>query len=253
MILILSPAKKLARKEKTISGSNTPLFHEKSIPLIRKLRRMSKPKLMELMNISVSLANLNADRYQSYCENAEEADGHPAILSFNGDAYLGLAAEELNQEQLDFANQHLRILSGLYGYLRPLDLIQPYRLEMGSKLKVGRKNNLYHYWKQDVTQALLDDLDLATEKVVINLASKEYASVIDRKILNSPIIDIKFREYREGKLRAIQFNLKRARGLMVRFAIDQSITKSEDLQSFNYEQYGYDMDLSDENNWYFTR
>ena len=254
MIIILSPAKKMRFDDEMNGISPTiPQFHEKTLPLIRKLSKFTKPKLMKLMSISADLANLNLERYRSFSENPEHGKLAPAIHAFNGDVYLGLDSATLDQNDLLYANDHLRILSGLYGYIRPSDQIQPYRLEMGSKLPVGRKKNLYAYWHDDLVKAIRDDLAAVEQRTIINLASQEYFKVVDESALDAHILTIHFREYRNGVLKAIQFNLKRARGLMARYIIKNKLKSIEGIKGFDTAGYSYEEEMSDATNWYFIK
>ena len=254
MLVLLSPAKKMRSFDsQDVKDFSTPQFHEAALPLVNKLSKFTKPKLMKLMAISPQLAATNLDRYQSFSTDAQAGNLTPAIHAFNGDVYLGLESTSLNKSQINFADKHVRILSGLYGYLKPKDLIQPYRLEMGSKLSVGRRKNLYAYWKDKIPTAINSDLDALREKTIINLASKEYFQVVEQLNLKARIITVHFREYRDGKLRAIQFNLKRARGLLTRYIVENKISSSEDVKGFNVDNYYYEENLSDHDNWYFVR
>ncbi len=237
-----------------VKGEETmPQFHEKAIPLAKKLSKFTKPKLMKLMSISKALAETNLDRYKTFSSDPAVESAETAFHAFNGDVYLGLDSQSLKATGLKFANKHVRILSGMYGYLRPGDKIQPYRLEMGSRLPVGRKKNLYAYWREDVAEAVNTDLEKIKSNVILNLASKEYFSVIDDSLIEATIITAHFREYRNGKLSAIQFNLKRARGLLTRYIIDHKISKVDQIKSFDTDGYSFATDLSDEANWFFTR
>ena len=254
MLTLLSPAKNL-NESATSNGFEAvlPEFHLEALPLVKKLKRMSKPALMKLMNISQSLAELNKSRYDNFKSEPRVEDHQAAIMTFAGDVYRGFDAATLSHEQLTFANKHIRILSGMYGILKPLSYIQPYRLEMGSKLPIGRKKNLYAYWKEKVTKNILDDIKTNKFKAIINLASKEYAKVVDFSALQIPTIEIHFREWRNDQLKAIQFNLKRARGLMARFIVENEITELNQLKAFDTEGYLFDPERSDDNNWYFIK
>lgn len=252
MLVLLSPAKKMRNGiEAKRLDATAPLFEEMAQPLAKKLAKLSKPKLMELMSISENLAKLNLARYDAMLDGSAEHEA--AVHAFNGEVYLGLDSTTLTKTQLNFANKHVRMLSGMFGYLRPSDNIPPYRLEMGSKLSVGRKKNLYEYWKKDVAEAIQADLAKTKTPALINLASTEYFKVVDTKAIGVPVYTLHFREYRDGKLRSIQFNLKRARGLVTRYIIDHKITAPEKIKSFDTDGYGFDPSLSDEFNWFFVR
>lgn len=232
--------------------SNTR-FDDHSQKLLNKVSKLSKNKLIDLMGISKNLAALNHERYQNISWPHTQENAKPAIDTFRGDVYLGLQAETLSDDDRIFAQQHLRILSGLYGILRPMDLIQPYRLEMGTKLPVGRRKNLYAFWQDKLMEVLNQDILESGTPAVVNLASNEYFHAIDEKKLKAPVYTIQFKEWRGGKLRSIQFNLKRARGFMARFIIDHRIDKPELLKGFDTEGYFFDAERSDENTFLFTR
>jgi len=254
MVIVLSPAKKMRSDVKSANlKPSQPMFQEKALPLVNKLSRFSKPKLMKLMSISENLAKLNLDRYDTFSETGKNEASEIAIHAFNGDVFLGLESDTLTAPQLAYANKHLRILSGLYGYLRPSDEIQPYRLEMGSSLKIGRKKNLYEYWQTDIASAIQEDLNQTKSDVIINLASKEYFKAVDTDALNAQVITIHFREYRDGKLKAIQFNLKRARGLLARFIIVNKIKEIEHIKGFDTDNYVFEAEMSSDHDWYFVR
>ncbi len=234
-------------------ATTIPAFHDKALPIIRKLSKFSKPKLMKLMSISSDLANTNLDRYRTFSTDPNLGTLAPAIHAFNGDVYLGLDSQSFTSSDINYANDHLRILSGLYGLLRPIDNIQPYRLEMGSRLPVGRKINLYAYWKDDIAKQINSDLSQLKEQTIINLASKEYFQAVDLTQIKTPIITVHFREYRDGVLRSIQFNLKRARGLLARFIINNKLKTTEGIKGFDTDGYTFESDMSDHDNWFFVR
>lgn len=235
------------------SDLTIPQFHELAVPLIHKLSKFTKPKLMKLMSISADLATLNLQRYRTFSKDPLEGTLAPAIHAFNGDVYLGLDSSSLTQKDMAYANDHLRILSGLYGYIRPSDQIQPYRLEMGSKLSIGRKKNLYEYWRNHVEEAILSDFNRLNQQTIINLASNEYFKVVPTSNLDAHIITVHFREYRNGILKSIQFNLKRARGLMARYIIKNRLKNIEGIKGFNETGYSFEENMSDENNWFFIK
>lgn len=252
MLVLLSPAKKMRHSvEAAQLDATRPLLADMAEPLAKKLSKFSKPKLMQLMSISENLAKLNQERYDAMVQ--QSTIDEMAIHAFNGEVYYGLESTTLTPTQLAFANSHVRILSGMFGYLRPSDSIPPYRLEMGSKLGIGRKKNLYEYWKEAVAAAIEADIATMKNRAIINLASNEYFKVVDKKQVDAPVYTCHFREYRDGKLRSIQFNLKRARGLVTRFIIDHKLSAPEDVKQFDTDGYGFDPSLSDEMNWYFVR
>lgn len=254
MIILLSPAKSLDFDTTPVSPTCTqPDFQDESQKLINKLKKTSRKKLRELMDISKDLAELNWQRYQDWSLPITEDKGKQAVLAFKGDVYLGLKAWEMNEDELLWAQDHLRILSGLHGILRPLDLILPYRLEMGTSLPVGRRKNLYAFWADKIAPRLKTDLENEGSNVIINLASDEYFKAIDLKMLKARIIKINFKEWRKGKLMFVSFSAKKARGLMSAFAIKNKITDPEGLKSFDWEDYKFSPDNSSEDEWIFTR
>jgi len=209
-----------------------------------------------MMSISEDLAQLNAERFAKWSQPFTEENSKQAVYSFNGDVYQGLEASLLSKEEIDYAQDHLRILSGLYGVLRPLDSIQPYRLEMGTSWEITpKKNSLYKYWKSAVTERLKEDVEETGAKFILNLASQEYAKAVDFKAIDLPVISPDFKEERGDKFQMISFFAKKARGLMARYAIENRIEKPEELKAFDYEGYHFNESLSDlsKNKWVFTR
>lgn len=254
MIILLSPAKTLDFESPTTTAEFTiPDRLEQSESLIRTLRRQSLKSLMELMSISPDLAKLNRDRYQSWALPMTRENARQAILAFKGDVYLGLAADSLGLQDLRFAQEHLRILSGLHGMLRPLDLIQPYRLEMGTRLKTRRGKTLYDFWGNSITAALNEDLRQAEAREVVNLASNEYFSVLQPGDISARIVTPTFKEWKNGSFRFLSFFAKKARGLMARYAVEQRIGQADDLKSFDLDGYEFNPDLSSADDWVFTR
>lgn len=238
MKIVISPAKSLDFETALPTQQyTTPTFLTEIEKLNGALKKKSPKKLSELMSISDKLAQLNWQRNQEFHLPFTKENARPAVYSFNGDVYIGLDAYTIPKEKLEVLQDQLRILSGLYGILKPLDLIQPYRLEMGTKLKVGRKNNLYEFWKKTVTQQLNDELQ--EDELFVNLASNEYFSVIDKKTLKVPVITPQFKDWKGDKLKMISFFAKKARGMMVRYIIDTGAETIEDLKGFNYEGYGF--------------
>lgn len=219
---------------------------------IQKTLKKKKPKqLMELMSISEKLADLNWERNQKWSLPFSPENARQAVFAFNGDVYLGLDAYSIPTEKINNLQDKLRILSGLYGLLKPLDLMQEYRLEMGTQLKIGTKKNLYEFWKKTITDAL--NSELKKDELFINLASNEYFNVIDTKKLKVPVITPEFKDYKDGKLKMISFFAKKARGMMVRYIIDTNAQTIDDLKGFNYEGYAFDANLSNKNKLVFTR
>ncbi|MGB0431700.1 MAG: peroxide stress protein YaaA, partial [Bacteroidia bacterium] len=230
------------------------LMHlDKSEKIVNKLKKMSAKKIGDLMSISKDLSKLNQERFLNWDTNFTIQNGKPAIQAFKGDVYLGLNVQSFTQEDIGFANNHLRILSGLHGVLKPLDLIKPYRLEMGTKLPVLRKKNLYEFWQPEVTERLNGFLnDLETE-YLINLASDEYFNVIDTSKLKATIIKPSFKDYKNGKYKVLSFFAKKARGTMSAFIIKNRITKPDDIKGFNEDGYLFNQELSNNTEWVFTR
>lgn len=252
MLLLLSPAKTLDYSPTELKTYHQPRFAEQTQTLVNKLKKTSARKLKSLMGISDKLAILNADRYQSFSEEYTTVNAKQAALAFKGDVYLGLEAESFKARDFKFADKHLRILSGLYGLLRPLDLMQPYRLEMGTSLKVGRKKNLYEFWGSQITDLINEDLATGKSKVVLNLASKEYFKSVKVDQLTAPVLNIHFQENRSGKYKVIAFNAKKARGRMAHLVIKDRIVDTEDLKGLEVNGYLYNEGLSQGNDWYFT-
>jgi cytoplasmic iron level regulating protein YaaA (DUF328/UPF0246 family) len=253
MIVLLSPAKTL--DETPVHGitHTKPRLLPESAKLVKKLRRHSVAGLQELMHISEKLASLNKERYQTYSETFTAENAKPAALMFKGDVYTGLEAETFTEEEMTFAQEHIRILSGLYGLLRPLDLIQPYRLEMGTKLPVGRKKNLYDFWGNQITELVQKDLEEAEGNTVINLASQEYFQSVKPEELSGRLINIHFKEDRDGKLKVISFNAKKARGKMAQLIVKERVTNPEGLKELVADDYVYNADLSTEQDWMFVK
>jgi cytoplasmic iron level regulating protein YaaA (DUF328/UPF0246 family) len=252
MKIVISPAKSLdfetAVPTETFTQSE---FLVKSETIQKTLKKKKPKQLMELMHISEKLADLNWQRNQDWQTPFTPENARQAVYAFNGDVYVGLDAYTIPTDKLDILQDKLRILSGLYGLLKPLDLIQPYRLEMGTSLTVGTKKNLYEFWKKNVTDALNKELDKG--ELFINLASNEYFSAVDTKALKVPVITPEFKDYKDGKLKMISFFAKKARGLMVRYIIDMNAETLDDLKKFNYEGYAFDANLSTDTKLVFTR
>lgn len=252
MKIVISPAKSLNFESPLPVQKHTDSLFLKEAETIQKTLKKKKPKqLMELMDISEKLADLNWERNQNWSLPFTAENARPAIYAFDGDVYTGLDAYTLPVEKLQVLQDKLRILSGLYGVLKPLDLMQPYRLEMGTSLPIGTKKNLYELWKKKVTQSLNDELQ--EHELFINLASNEYFFAVDTKTLKAPVITPEFKDYKDGKLKMISFFAKKARGLMVRYIIDTNAETIDDLKQFNYEGYAFDANLSKGNTLVFTR
>lgn len=253
MKIIISPAKSLDFESKVpIEEFSNYQFLKQSLAIDKVLKKQKPKNLMQLMDISENLANLNWQRNQDRnLTEMNENNARQAVFAFSGEVYVGLDAYSLKSTQIDDMQEKLRILSGLYGILKPLDLIQPYRLEMGTKLPIGTKKNLYEYWKTTLTKALNSELE--KDELLINLASTEYFSALDYKKLITPVIIPEFKDYKDGKLKMISFFAKKARGLMVRYILDTNASTLEDLKMFNYEGYAFDANLSTSTKLVFTR
>lgn len=254
MLFLLSPAKTLDYQSPLPELPHTlPGFLDDSAHLIEVLRRQSPQQLATLMDISDPLATLNAARYQAWSRKFTERNARQAVLAFDGDVYDGLQARKLKPADLEWAQQHLRILSGLYGVLRPMDWMQPYRLEMGTSLKVGDAPNLYRYWGSRIAEALNATLAADKTPVVVNLASQEYFKAVDRKALKARVIDCVFEEWRPGGWKIISFSAKKARGLMARYAITRRVETPRKLEQFNLEGYAFDPAASQAERLVFRR
>ncbi len=252
MKIVISPAKSL-NFDKILPTANftEALFLKEARQVHKALKQKSPNELSGLMDISDKLADLNWQRNQDWKMPFNPENARPAIFTFDGDVYTGLDAYSIPIEKLETLQDSLRILSGLYGILKPLDLIQAYRLEMGTKLAIGESDNLYKFWKTTVTKAL--NKELKKGELFINLASNEYFSVIDVKALKVTVITPEFKDYKNGKLKIISFFAKKARGMMVRYIIDTDAKTIDDLKGFNYEGYQFDVNLSTGNHLIFTR
>lgn len=238
MKIVISPAKTLDFESKLPTTRATqPKFLEEAELINNKLERKSKKAIGKLMDISDKLAELNYQRYKEFQTPFTKHNARPAVYAFAGDVYTGLDAYSIPSEKIDLLQDSLRILSGMYGMLRPLDLIQPYRLEMGTKLPVNRKKDLYSFWKKTLTETLDDELE--EDELFLNLASVEYFNAIDEKMLKVPVISPVFKDFKNGKLKIISFFAKKARGSMARFAIDNNVKTLDELKAFDYDGYGF--------------
>ena len=252
MKIVVSPAKSLNFESPLPIQNYTESLFLKDAETIQKTLKKKKPKqLMELMDISEKLADLNWERNQNWSLPFSPENARPAVFAFDGDVYTGLDAYTIPTDKFPILEDKLRILSGLYGVLKPLDLMQPYRLEMGTSLPIGTKKNLYEFWKKKVTASL--NSELQDNELFINLASNEYFSAVDTKTLKVPVITPEFKDYKDGKLKMISFFAKKARGLMVRYIIDTNAETIEDLKQFNYDGYAFDANLSKGTTLVFTR
>jgi hypothetical protein len=247
MIILLSPAKSLDFETKfNCKKHSVASFEKETIELLAVMKKFSIGDLEKLMGISKKLAELNFSRFKNF----EKQSARQAILAFDGDVYDGIEKKKYSEKDFEFAQNHLRILSGFYGILRPLDLIKPYRLEMGIDLKKSLlKKNLYEFWGEKISK----NLNGLEKKFIINLASEEYFSVVNSKKISAKIINVIFKEKKNGVLKIIGINAKKARGLMANFAIKNKITEPEKLKNFKEENYKFAKQLSDQLNWVFVR
>ena len=254
MLITLSPAKTLDFDKQTFTRKHTtPIFLDDSSELVESLRGYSPKRLATLMGMSDKLAALNHERFSSWSPPFTTANAKQAVLTFNGLAYEGLAADRYSAADFTTAQKSLRILSGLYGILRPLDLIQPYRLEMGTKLKNSRGKNLYEFWGTSITEVMNRDLAGSKNPVLVNLASVEYFKSIQPALLEARIVTPTFKEQKNGTFKQVAFFAKKARGLMTSFIIQNQLEDVEDIKTFNLEGYRFNMALSEEDDWVFTR
>ncbi|HEY0491562.1 MAG TPA: peroxide stress protein YaaA [Telluria sp.] len=252
MLIVLSPAKSLdLETPPTTKLHTTPDFLHRSRELIDVLRRYSPAEVGSLMSISDTLSTLNVGRYASW--NEDPADGRQAIMTFNGDVYDGFDARTLKPKQLAYAQANLRILSGLYGVLRPLDLIQPHRFEMGTKLATPHGKDLYAFWGETVTAKLNEVIAEQDAKVLVNLASEEYFKSVKPTLLPVPVITPVFEDWKGGKYKIISFFAKRARGMMARYAAVKGITDPAKLKRFDVDGYAFDKQASSDKHWVFRR
>ncbi len=254
MLMLISPAKTLDFETTPVTDKATqPDFLDQSKELIKVLRDLAPQDVSSLMSISDKLGQLNYDRYHQWRTPFTANNAKQAALAFKGDVYTGLNAEQFKAGDFSFAQQHLRILSGLYGLLRPLDLIQPYRLEMGTKLANPRGDNLYQFWGEQLTQAINEQLSTLKHPVVVNLASNEYFKSVQPKQLSAPLVTPVFKDWKNGQYKIISFYAKKARGLMAAYAIHHRIKDAEALKQFDAEGYVYNETLSKGAQWVFTR
>lgn len=254
MLIVLSPAKSLDYETPPVTDFHTqPDFLKHSAELIGVLKPYSPQQIAELMDVSDAIAALNAARYATWTPKFTPKNAKQAVLAFNGDVYDGLDASSLNKKQLDYTQSHVRILSGLYGLLRPLDLMQPYRLEMGTKLKNPRGKDLYAFWGEMITAALNEVIAERKAPALVNLASEEYFKSVKPKLLNAPVITPVFEDWKNGKYKIISFFAKRARGLMTRYAAQKGIKKAEKLKDFDSDGYAFEPKASTETTWVFRR
>lgn len=258
MIFVLSPAKALDYETPPTTPRFTePDYLDDAAELIAGLRELSHAEVAKLMDLSDQLAALNVARYAEWSRPFTPGNAKPAVLAFNGDVYDGLDARSLDEAELDYAQSHLRILSGLYGLLKPLDLMQPYRLEMGTRFKNGRGKDLYAFWGMTQTEALnrllARDEAAGREPVLVNLASEEYFKSVKPAQLKGRLLNIGFEDWKGGRYKIISFYAKRARGLMARYAITHQVEQTEQLKDFDLDGYAFAAEASDADRWVFRR
>ncbi|UVE18653.1 peroxide stress protein YaaA [Pseudomonas sp. LS44] len=254
MLMVISPAKTLDYETPPTTPRFTqPEYLDHAQELIGQLRELTPPQIAELMHLSDKLAGLNAARFGSWHPQFTPSNAKQALLAFKGDVYTGLNAEDFSEADFDFAQEHLRMLSGLYGVLRPLDLMQPYRLEMGTKLANARGKDLYAFWGERISGWLNEALAAQGDQVLLNLASNEYFGAVQRKVLSARIIDTEFRDLKNGQHKIISFYAKKARGLMARYVIKQRLTDPAGLKDFSEQGYRYAPQLSSSDKLIFLR
>jgi len=254
MFTVISPAKTLDFDTPTVTDTFTqPVHLTQSRKLVRRMRRLSGQELAKLMHVSGNIADLNQQRFKKWKTPFNPENARQAIFAFKGDVYIGLDAYSMTAQNVDFAQDHLRILSGLYGLLRPLDLMQAYRLEMGTRIDTDMGNNLYQFWDGRITNTLNQELKQSGSNTLINLASNEYFKSIKAKLLKADVITPVFKDYNKGSYQVIGFFAKKARGLMARYLIDNEIDNPADLKDFSAEGYAFNKTMSNSHEWVFTR
>ncbi|HCJ30725.1 MAG TPA: peroxide stress protein YaaA [Pseudomonas sp.] len=254
MLMVISPAKTLDYDTPPTTKHFTQPEHlDHAEQLIEQLRGLSPQQISELMHLSDKLAALNVARYGSWTAKFTSTNAKQALLAFKGDVYTGLNASDFSEQDFDFAQKHLRMLSGLYGVLRPLDLMQPYRLEMGTKLANARGKDLYAFWGERISGWLNEALAAQGDDILLNLASNEYFGAVKRNALNARVIDVDFKDMKSGQYKIISFYAKKARGLMSRYVIKERIERPEQLKNFSYDGYRYSPDDSSADHLVFLR
>ncbi|KPN71058.1 peroxide stress protein YaaA [Neisseria sp. 83E34] len=252
MFFVLSPAKNLNEKDPAPTKHFTqPELLNQAEELMKEVKTLAPQEIAELMHVSDKIALLNAERNAAWHTPFTPENAKQAVFMFNGDVYEGIDAPSLAPKEIDYLQNHVRLLSGLYGLLRPLDLMQPYRLEMGTPFANSRGKNLYEFWSDHITDLLNQTLKQADTDILINLASQEYFKAVNTRKLNARVITPVFKDEKNGQYKVISFYAKRARGLMVRYAAEHSITEPEGLKNFDYEGYAFNPAASNENEWVF--
>jgi uncharacterized protein len=253
MLVVLSPAKKLNENHPVLENATIPQFVTEAEKLINNLKKYTPKKLSKLMSLSNALSELNVDRYQNWNVKHDEETAKTAVLIFDGEVYSGLEADKFTKKQLEYTQNHLRVLSGLYGILKPLDLVHPYRLEMGTKLKTGRKNNLYEFWGDKIVNEINTLLANQQQSILVNLASTEYFKVVNTKKLKGTVITPVFKDFNNGKYKVVMVYAKKARGMMANYIIKNKIEKVEELEGFNSDGYCFNQAASTNNELVFLR
>lgn len=253
MIILLSPAKTLNFEQGKYDALDAPKFRKESKVLVDILKEKNAKGIQDLMHVSSKIADLNVDRFNNYSSRFTNKNSKAALFTFDGDVYKGLDAQSLTKAQTNYAQKHVRILSGLYGILKPLDKMQAYRLEMGTKLTTPLGKNLYDFWGDKITKNLNTDLKAFKEPMIINLASNEYFKSVKKDKLKARLITPNFKEYKGDDLKFISFNAKKARGLMTRYIIDQKIKDVDSLKGFDYEGYSFSEAHSKDDDLIFVR
>lgn len=252
LLALLSPAKKLDfGPAPAFAKPTTPALAKDTALLAARAKKFTREDLRRLMDISPKLADLNYQRFQSF--DAAGSESKPAIYAFNGDVYMGFAAKTLDKDDIAFAQKHVAILSGLYGLLRPLDAIQPYRLEMGSRVDTARGKDLYAFWREDLTAHINGVTAKMKSPTVINLASGEYWGAVDEKALQAPVIHAAFKEIKNGKATIVSFLAKKARGMMARYIVQHRLTTPDEIKAFDTDGYAFDAKASTKTTWVFSR
>ena len=254
MLIVISPSKTLNIEVDSPSDFHTtPLYLNQSQKLVNVLKKKNTKKLTDLMGISTNLAQLNYERFQLWHNPYDLEKAKQSIFAFRGDVYIGLDIDSFSDEDLQYSQKHLRILSGLYGVLKPMDSILPYRLEMGTPISIGSKKNLYEFWKRIITTEINTSLESQGDELLINLASNEYFKSIDTSKLHASIITPSFKDYKNGQYKMISFFAKKARGMMSRFVLQNRLTNIDDLKHFDEDGYYFNDSLSNESSLIFTR
>jgi uncharacterized protein len=254
MIILLSPSKTMDFKPSIrVQETAIPLFVDRANNLVKKIKGLTIKELRIMLGTSETIARQTFDRYRAWEPNHTAQNSKIAMLAFKGDVYQGLEADSLSDDEMNLASKHLRMLSGLYGILRPFDLIQPHRLEMGTLLKIAKARNLYEYWKKSITSQILLELKMQNSSTIVDLASKEYSDSVDFAKLKANVIQPVFMDFSTGKYRVITYYAKRTRGLMTRFILKNNIQTSEEIKLFNLDGYLFNSIMSNNQKWVFTR